>query len=176
MEFKVLSATKLKERDSQYGKMIDYMMVFEDDKAGEMSQKADTPAPKAGDVLEGEITQTNYGPKFKKASKGGFGGGWKQDPETRKEIMRQNALTNAVQFCIAKANMMSKEKGLDYLSGKQVLQVATYFARFSDGAQTIVKQDKDATQTIVGPNEAKNEEVVTSREDDEINLDEIPFD
>lgn len=55
-----------REYDSQYGKMIAYKLKLEGvNDIVEMSRKADSPAPKAGDELIGTIEKTQYGHKFK---------------------------------------------------------------------------------------------------------------
>jgi len=63
-------------------------------------------------------------------------GNGKNDPVVRKEIIRQNALTNAVNYCTSKAQLDKEYE----LSGKGVIQVATYFARYSEGKETVVPQ------------------------------------
>ena len=99
MNYTVESAMRTGEYTTQYGPMAKYAIKFQNqDEAVEMSQKPDTPAPKAGDILEGEIESTQHGKRFKKAR---VGGGRFNDPQTRMEIIRQNALTNAVNFCVA---------------------------------------------------------------------------
>lgn len=62
---------------TKFGDMVSYKVLFEGDTTPvEISQKATTPAPKEGDVVEGTIdTSGQYGPKFKKEFGGGFGGG-----------------------------------------------------------------------------------------------------
>lgn len=65
--------------ETKFGQMVSYKVLFEGDTTPvEISQKATTPAPKEGDVVDGTIdTSGQYGPKFKKEfNQGGFGGGF----------------------------------------------------------------------------------------------------
>lgn len=75
--YKVQNVGPSKPWDSQYGQMMTYSIQFEGIADWiDLSQKADTDAPKQGDTFEGHVEDTGkYGLKFKKASKGGFGGG-----------------------------------------------------------------------------------------------------
>lgn len=80
---------------------------------------------------------------------GGFKPGFKSDPETQKAIIRQNSLTNAVNYCIAKAQLMvqtdpdTAKEAFEELSGKHVIAVATYFAKYSEGLSTVVQPAAD---------------------------------
>lgn len=174
MTYEVLNASKLKDRESQYGQMTDYMLVFKDGSAGEMSQKASTPAPKTGDTLDGTIEDTQYGPKFRKTKQAGGFGGQAYNPEREASIIRQNSLTNAVAYCLGKANLMTKEAGLKWLSGKEVLQVATYFARYSKGAVTVVTEAEKPSETATTANDEPTP-LPEPPEGDDISLDDIPF-
>lgn len=69
-----------KQWQSQYGAMVTYTVMFEGRETPiEMNKKPDSPAPRAGDEVFGDINRTEYGDKFKSAPKpfagGGFGGG-----------------------------------------------------------------------------------------------------
>jgi len=101
--------------------------------------------------------------KFK--SSGGFGKF--NDPQTRKEIIRQNSLTNAVNYCIAKANLEKDFK----LTGKEVIQVATYFAKYSEGELTVASGTKTPTEPIVEPSKPK--QTTYAPNEDEVNLDDV---
>lgn len=191
--YKVVSCAKLKDRESQYGVMTDYMMMLTDDGnnsvAGELSQKQSSPAPKAGDTLSGTIEQTNYGPKFKK-DKPAYGGAGvaPRDPETQRYIMRQNALTTAVNRGICKVEQLCKfakdakevEKILDEeLSGKHLIQVAGLLAKFSEGMVTVV-MTQDEVAKIFAPVEpekavAPNEDDITPEEAQTLMDSEPPF-
>jgi hypothetical protein len=70
-------------------------------------------------------------------------GNGRNDPEIQKAIIRQNSLTNAVNYVLGKAQLMSKEDALKYVTGKEVIQVATYFAKYSEGSVTVVNQAEE---------------------------------
>lgn len=58
----------------------------------------------------------------------------REDPLARQgSIERQNALTNAVAYCTAKASHLDKAGAAKELTGKHIIEVATYFARFTAG-------------------------------------------
>lgn len=135
-EYVVVSAMRSGEYQTQYGKMVKYLTMFEGEQEGcEWSMKPESPVPQPGDKVFGHIENGQYGKKFKKVSQGGGGGGGfrGESPEKQANISRQNALTNAVSYCIAKANMMTKEKAVAYLTGKQIVEVAKYFTDFTSG-------------------------------------------
>lgn len=90
--------------------------------------------PKAGDTLDGTLTRetSKAGNQYWKftadrpAFQGGFGGGAparRDDPEVQDQIIRQNALTNAVAYCSAKDSAK--------MTVDAVLDTAARFARFS---------------------------------------------
>lgn len=108
-----------------------------------------------GAEIEGEWKQTEWGEKFEITRQQG-GGGRFNDPETRKEIIRQNALTNSVVYCTKKAELLlqlgaiKNEADLDkQLSGKHVVQVATHFAKYSLGEINVVTQNTDVAETMI---------------------------
>lgn len=166
MDYKITSSAKLKDRETQYGPMTDYMMMLTDENnasvAAELSQKQSTPAPVAGATISGTIEQTQYGPKFKKDKPAYSGAGVSsRDPETQRYIMRQNALTTAVNRGICKVQELCKfakdkkevNKILDEeLSGKHLIQVAGLLAKFSEGRITVV-MTKDEVAKIFAPAE-----------------------
>lgn len=80
-----------------------------------------------------------------------FRGGARQDPETQKQIIRQNGLTNAVAFCIARASHMPPDKALAYLSGGNVIMVATTFAKFSEGLINGLTEVKEEVPAPIDP-------------------------
>ena len=145
MNYKVTNSMKTREFTGRYGRTFVYTLNLEnlklengDPEPIEISQKPETPAPKVGDEISGNIEQGKYGVRILKKDKtGGFG---KNDPQTREEIIRQNSLTNAVNFCVGKANHMQAKDAVDYLTGKQIIQVATYFAKYSQGKVTVVME------------------------------------
>lgn len=143
--FKVVSCTKVGEFTGQYGLNYKYLLMLEGQPAGaELNQKPETPVPAPGTEIEGELTNTQYGLKFKKAQKvftGGAYTGPKKSPETPEKqgsIERQNALTNAVNFCVSKANLLEQPEAVKYLTGKQIIEVATYFKMYNEGKVSIV--------------------------------------
>lgn len=88
VEKKRLPADEARKR----GPLVIYSIELRDEGRlvqAEMMQKPETPAPKAGDVLEGTLTTSDFGMKFKKDKPafGGKGGGGKS-PQERKEIRR----------------------------------------------------------------------------------------
>lgn len=58
---------KVKNWDSRYGPMVTYHVRLEGegDSAIQLNKKSDSPIPKVGDELYGEITETEFGMKFK---------------------------------------------------------------------------------------------------------------
>jgi len=160
MTYTIKNSMKTGEYEGKYGKLYKYTVQLEGESdAVELSQKPTTPEPKTGDILEGIIEETQYGKKFKKIETSS--GNSKSDPATQKAIIRQNALTNAVNYVIAKAQLMKPEEGMKYMSGKEVVQVATYFAKYSMGEVTVVTEsEKDEVVTANKvTSEATNEEV-----------------
>ena len=107
---------------------------------------------------------------------GSRGGGASRfnDPETRGEIIRQNALTNAVAFCAAKAGFMSPDEGLKYLTGKQIVTVATYFAKYSKGEVTVVMSPDDISEAF--GYEVKKPEPTVFEQAQDVFSDEPPHD
>ena len=149
-EYKIISCVADGGYEGKYGQMSKYKLTLDDNGQtiiAELSQKPTTAVPQG--TITGRIESTQYGNKFKKASKaggGGFtGGGRKSDPETQKAIIRQNALTNGVNFCIAKY----KDKELDE---KEVIRIANYFVKYTSGAMDEVKE---AMNKLPQPNAVK---------------------
>lgn len=61
---------KVKNWSNAYGDFSTYTVKFSDsDDAVEINKKSDSPAPKSGDVVYGEITSTEFGYKFKSAKR-----------------------------------------------------------------------------------------------------------
>jgi hypothetical protein len=142
---KVLSAMKTGEFNGKYGRLFKYAVQFEgQDEAVELNQKPDSPAPKAGDILEGTIETTQYGRRFKRAQSGGFGGGFKADPERQKSIEWQSARRDALDYCIAKARLLfdlkKTKEAEEELSGKHIFEVALYFKGIETGATQLEKK------------------------------------
>jgi hypothetical protein len=167
-EYEIIGAMKTREFSGQYGKTFVYTinisgLNLEDGSSEplELNQKPESPAPKAGDKIIGHIEDGKYGTRvFKRVKQsGGFQGG-RSDPATRKEIIRQNSLTNAVAYCTAKANLDKTYK----LLGKEIIQVATYFAKYSLGEISVVMSPEEIAKEF-GYEESK----------EEVNLDEVDY-
>lgn len=61
---------KIKNWSNNYGDFTTYTVKFPDsDDAVQLNKKSDSPAPKEGDVLYGEITETEFGKRFKSEQK-----------------------------------------------------------------------------------------------------------
>lgn len=172
MQYTIENSMKSGEFSGKFGKMYKYSVKLSGvDTAVEINQKPDSPEPKVGDIIEGTIEDTQWGKKFKKTSVGFTGS--KNDPNTRKEIIRQNSLTNAVNYVIAKAQLMDKKDGLKFMTGKEVIQVATYFAKYSQGEISVVTESKNIPKEE--PNAPNDEPTPPAPTEDEINLDDINF-
>lgn len=121
---------KTKEWSGQFGDMVTYYVKFpNNDEVIEMNKKPDSPAPKAGDKVYGEIKQTEFGYRFHSAKQPqtkSFG----KSKEEQWSIMRMNALTNAVSYVGA-----GEDKKTD---PEQVLEIAEKFY-----AWLVVTGDKD---------------------------------
>lgn len=100
-----------------------------------------------GQDVQGDWKDTEYGRKFEVVKQvPSFSK--KDDPQTQKQIIRQNSLTNAVNFVLGKAQFMDKEKALNYITGKEIIQVATYFAKYSEGAITVVTENETPAPAV----------------------------
>lgn len=150
MKYTVKNAVKSGEWEGKYGKNYDYALMLTDESGTEvfatLSQKPETAVPQPGETIDGTIEDKGRGPKFIKERLTGFGGGRQEDPARQASIERQNALTNAIAYCTAKASMMDKIGALDYYTGKQIIQVATYFAKYNKGEVTVVTEAKGTTE------------------------------
>ena len=97
-------AAKEKKRfpGKQGGEFVVYLVQLDDGngakQTAELVQKAATPAPQVGDQLEGTVEQSEYGAKFKKAQRGGFGGPRPDDPKKSAHIARMHAQDMALRF------------------------------------------------------------------------------
>jgi hypothetical protein len=101
--FTVRAAAQTKAGIGQRGDMQEIALTLLQDgssepKAALWFTKGTTPLPGVGEKLEGELEQTQFGLKFKKAGgwSGGGGGGRKDTPETRRSIAMQHAQKCAV--------------------------------------------------------------------------------
>lgn len=87
------------------GPMLSYKILVEGPDAPtgqvELAQKKDTPAPTVGQVIEGTIENTDYGPKLKKEYGGGGGGGKyfkPKDPAEIRGMQRSHAQEMALRY------------------------------------------------------------------------------
>lgn len=104
-----------------------------------------------GQTYEGEVTSNNYGKSFRMKKAGG-GGKNNESPEKQASIERQNSLTNSINYCTAKAQVLiamgKLEAAEEELSGKHILQVATYFAGYNNGKLTIVMKPNEIAKVF----------------------------
>ena len=92
--YTVESARERKRKQTDFGEKIDFGINFKEH-GEEVSwfTNATTPMPKAGDKLEGDISQSDFGPKFRKARANGFGG---RTPRDSGRIERQHSQEMAI--------------------------------------------------------------------------------
>lgn len=104
--FTVTAAAKKKDvPDNGYGPMQVIALTLDDGASppviAEWFTKAATPIPAAGSKIDGNLEDGKFGPQFKKASGGGFGGagggGRPRDPAERRSIEMQHAQKCAVE-------------------------------------------------------------------------------
>lgn len=149
--FKITAVSpEVREYETKFGEMKSYKVRFEGSQdVVEISQKASTPAPTVGQELEGTITDTEYGKKFKKAfGQTGFQGGRKEDPAKQDSIMKQTSLKAAAQ-------VSSKPE--------EVIEWAEqYFAWLKDKGEVLPQLNQD-------------EPPIEAFKEDEIDLSDIPF-
>ena len=69
----------------------------------EWSRAEDAPGPAVGEVLSGELEQTQYGHKFRKASRSN-GGGFQKSPEQQRSIVRQHSAEMALRYAAIQAS------------------------------------------------------------------------
>lgn len=125
-----------KEWDSRFGPMVTYLIQVEGNgEPVQLNKKADSPAPKVGDEISGEISDTEYGQKFKaeyKANNSGF----KKSPETEENIARAVALKASVELWADPENSHAPE---------DVIETAEIFLAWlqNKAVADIVKADED---------------------------------
>lgn len=112
-------------------------------------------SPTIGEEFEANVKDDpKWGKTVFTGQPGGQGGrSFGRSPETDRQIIRQNALTNAVNYVIGKSQHMTPEEAKKFISGKEVIQVATYFARFSLGEITVVSEKQENTPLPTPPEE-----------------------
>jgi hypothetical protein len=91
-----------REWEGKYGKNLSYRLSLAGhDGVVELSQKPETPAPKVGDSIEGELVPSSgdFPPKLRRAKpQGGFnGGGGGMSPEREKRIVRQHSQSMGIE-------------------------------------------------------------------------------
>lgn len=129
-----------KEWPSQYGPMLTYTVLFEDRETPvEINKKPDSPAPKVGDIVEGDINRTEYGDKFKAAPKafGGGGGGAKSFSKPQDQYTM--FLSYAKDVAVA---MLDKTGKLDEAAYGVVL------AAVNDGGKTLYEARPDGSVDV----------------------------
>ena len=97
--YTVESARERKRKQTDFGEKVDFGINFKE--FGEEVSwftNATTPMPNAGEKLEGEITPSEYGPKFRKARANGFG---HRTPRDSGRIERQHSQDMAIQLAAA---------------------------------------------------------------------------
>jgi hypothetical protein len=101
--YTVTGATKKKDVQGKHGPMQVITLMLEGHAPlVEWFTKADTPLPAPGSTIEGEVSQDEYGFKFKKTPAGGFAGGGGKTPEQQKSIVRQHSQEMALRYCTLK--------------------------------------------------------------------------
>lgn len=192
MNYTIISAASMGQtsfmgKDGQQVILDKYMLMLTDESgkslAAELSQKPGKPAPKSGEAIRGTIEETKYGNKFKREQGivGGSFGGRGRSQEERDEIMRQHALSQAIIYITEKAKYLSQKDALKFITGKEVLQVASYFHRYTRGAETVVNMAPPAVPSLTEPAQQSlvdNFKKVIEPEyppTPEIALDDIPF-
>lgn len=161
-----------------------------DDDIFKINVKTVANAPKIGDEFEANAQYTPQGNKLKKISSFGSnnsGGSnsakspntaFKSDPAIQSAIIRQNALTNAVAYCIAKAQLMEKKDALKYMEGAKIVEVASYFAKFSEGKIVFITPPKESEQVSENDMHDLAQEVFNENEEgnpEEGKTEDIPF-
>jgi hypothetical protein len=118
------------------GKFYDYSLHVMDEQKGEhevfVTQKPETDAPEAGEVLEGHLEDHFKGKKLKKEyqggdSGGGGGGGRREpDPERQRSIVRQHSQEMALRYAAIRASEKT-------FALSEVAAIADFFERDANG-------------------------------------------
>lgn len=152
---------KTKTWSSQYGEMITYhVKLNDDDQVVQLNKKQDSPTPKIGDQVYGEIQDTEYGQKFKAAKK----------PFTPNKpgYSRDDSAIRA-QWAIGQS--MTHHNGAEQLSLTDIEATAT-------ALYLMVDRVKVADPTMIAKQEVKPAKDVVHTNidmDAPINLEDIPF-
>lgn len=120
-EYTVLAASQKKMVDGQHGPMQVIALTLQAD-GGQPQQcewftKATTNVPVAGQKLDGELQESQYGLKFKKTQGGGFGGfrGGGRSPGEQRSIARMHSQKMAMQYAAVKGEVPSTWTALEEL-------------------------------------------------------------
>lgn len=144
--FTVTAASVKKEvPDAKFGPAKVIALTFSDGRQAEWFTKATTAIPAPGSTLEGEVTQTNYGLSFKKASSGGGYGGGGMTPERQRAIQRQHSQDMAVQL------MAAFEPVTEGRTAKAYLEVVRELADWFDADVNRVAEVKAPRQEALPP-------------------------
>lgn len=185
--------TQAKEWESAYGPMKTYLIQVDGNgEPVQINKKADSPLPKVGDTIYGDIEDTQYGQKFK-SQKRPFNGGSKYT-DHHEEIKAQWAIGQAVQLSIAdgKIELLEEKAKNLYAMVDRVKGSSESTDPKGTGNQT--ESTTTATTTSVedalAEQQAKRDrEIIDSQRtgvpvpdvvhddfgDEPINLDDIPF-
>ena len=138
-------------------------------KPGVMDQ---SKAPKVGDKIEGELKDGKFGPEFHKEKKP-FTGGF-DNPERNAAIEFQSARRDAIALLAARAQFMTKEKALEFLTIEHILTTAERLQKKPTLAPLLAPIPAQASPLLHDAKEMFSEPLPTPPEG-EINVDDIPF-
>lgn len=181
MKYKITAAIKTESFSTDHGAFDKYALQLTDESGTAVqcyiNQKNTSPAPQAGEELNGTIEADNRGGmKFKKESGYGAGGGrsYGKPLEERWEMARENALTNAVNRAIALSQNMSAEEAKEALKPSNIVMAAYHFARFSMGEWNPIA-DKVAEKKHVEETPVQAAERVFEQLAEDVDPSEVPF-
>lgn len=179
---------------TQYGDMVSYRVKFEetdDNTIVEVSQKASTPAPTVGQVLNGTIDMSSkFGPKFKKeySQGGGFTqkatsspstsslrsgrAGFQTDPFT---MYLSYAKDIAVALIGSKAGYNEEQFGKileDVMAGGKTLYDDRPGAERKEESKDVIPTADDLEKD---PDLSQVAELMADKKENEVSLSDIPF-
>ena len=112
MNYTITAVSKsVRDFNGSFGPMKSYKLKLQElgDQTVELAQKAETPAPTAGQVLDGTVDMSgSHGPQFKKSFKpraGGGGGRGRDSDEIKAEWAINAAITWLTETDMANANL-----------------------------------------------------------------------
>jgi hypothetical protein len=142
--YQITAVTGQREFDSKYGPLVSYKLTIKGDDGyegeAEMTRKPESPAPSAGETIEGTLDRSNprFPPKLKKAQGGGAPrSGGARSAKDSDSIERQVAYKGAVEMAIAFAD--NADQGKELLPGLFELSVELIQGKGSDPVETIKK-------------------------------------